>query len=146
MTATTYTFSVPIGDWSGDGHEKFNTYYVRTTTDLTTLHENVKRAQEQLGIDIYRDFAPDYGEPCITLNTYNKLLNAGMTLLDQFNVREGEPKAVYVGSDDIFRMVMFVYGYGLDNFTWEQIEIIPDGSLIGWGTPVLGAGYGTFVF
>lgn len=47
-----YKFKIPIGDWSGDGHEKTHDYLIKSNKSLQEVRELYFQACEKLGFSL----------------------------------------------------------------------------------------------
>lgn len=81
-----FEFNIPIGDWSGDGHGKFESFHISCNKPLKEVIKAFKNARKKLP----NDTAPTsifegYEDYSLTSETYLSVFNAGYDLLSHFN-------------------------------------------------------------
>lgn len=135
-------FRVVVGDWSGDGHDKTQECTVIVPDRFTAeiLGANYKKNVKLLGVDP-ESFANEYEDSILPDEVAAKLEAHGLILNDsEFYVHD----KFYFGVKAMVKIVMFLFGYGLEGFTWELEELAP---VIAGGYRVEGPssiGYGLF--
>lgn len=136
-------FRVIVGDWSGDGHNETKTFVVivddKFTSDVlaANYHKNVK----ELGVDPTL-FAEEYEDNTIPEDVEEKLEALGVSY--KLFEHNGKKLLTIQGMLDI---TMFVFGYGLTGFAWEQEPEITYPILVGGYRSAIGSesiGYGLF--
>lgn len=133
-------FRIVVGDWSGDGHRETKEFTVLVPDAFTSeiLGVNYAKSVSSLGIDPEL-FANDYEDPSIPKIIVDKL--AAHNVIVNTVENKGE---LYIGPEDMVKIVMFLFGYQLDGFQWELEELAP---IIAGGYKVAGPssiGYGFF--
>lgn len=145
-----YTFVVPIGDWSDDGHGKCDMLYVKTNTSRATLFPNYASNVALFGFGL-DEIASNYEDSLLPRDAYEILMRHDF---QKYAVDEewgeyfpGGPQEdsdeIYLSTEKMLDIVMFFYGYGIEDFEWEPVKLNYP-SLVGWGTPVTSVGYGLF--
>ena len=139
-------FQVIVGDWSGDGHEKTQTFLVVVDDRFTSeiLAANYRKNVAELGVDP-TTFAAEYEDRSIPADVAK--------ILDSYGVVYNEYKGESFMEDDamtrvgMFNIMMFLFGHGLEGFSWEQ-EFTNYPVLVGEYRSAIGpeaVGYGLFV-
>jgi len=75
----TYMIRFPIGDWSGDGHDKCEYYNVRSSHPVQHLREVHFKAPEVVGFDI-GDMCHEYEDSQLSADIVDKLNTIGIDL------------------------------------------------------------------
>ena len=137
-------YSITIGDWSGDGHDKKDRYLIEVPDKFTeevlgaNWHKNV--ALIGFGPD---SFAEEYEDATIPRDKYNRLVAAGLDshdLIASEDIEEDdEDGKLYLSSQGMLKIVLFYFGHGLEEDGFE-VSIINDDatSLIGGWSKVTG--------
>lgn len=71
-----YKFQLPIGDWSGDGHNECKYYHVSSSKPVDEVREAHYKIEEVTGIDI-ESVVGVYDEPWIEADIVDKLIDIG---------------------------------------------------------------------
>lgn len=132
--------AIPIGDWSGDGHDKVEWFHVAIPEQFTKeiLTEQYEKNKQLLGFGL-RDFAHEYEDNTISIEQVDALRDFGFTgELDPFD----EDDTIYLDRDDFFKITMFLLSEGLEGFEYEQVK--PDFSLFTGSNMDANIGYGLF--
>jgi len=132
-------FKIAVGDWSGDGHGKSDDYTVEVPDKFTTeiLGANFEKNVADFGFGP-SDFAYKYDDSTCSPEKFEVLRDKGFFDLnydpndydDDFDgiFWEQSTKGDYfVGEPEVMaKIVMFYFGYGLEDFSWEFVgEDIP---------------------
>ena len=91
-------FNIVIGDYSDDGHGKYETVTLKLTADDLSdgaLQEAFQKTNEEVGTDLY-DLCADYEDGSISKELYEHLKELGFTFSDD---EYGHP-TIYVESED----------------------------------------------
>lgn len=138
---------ISIGDWSDDGHGKYEDFYFEVPDQFTKeiLNENYVKNKEKFGFGL-SDFAENYEDSTIPNKFLDILWEAGL-----------DKESVEVDADDtdgtstifpssMFEITMFMIGHGLEGFTYEVKELKEDFNMFSWwsATEESGIGYGLF--
>lgn len=91
MTKTKYTFKMPIGDWSDDGHGQCDYYKVESDVPVEGVREAHFLIKEKTAIDI-GNICSEYEKPYLMFEDVCKLLDLGFdkTLISDFNEKRFE--------------------------------------------------------
>ena len=73
-----YLFSLPIGDWSSEGHEECLWYKCKANKPIQEIREAHFRIKEVAGIDIH-NICGELNEDSVSVETYEKLRKFGFT-------------------------------------------------------------------
>ena len=76
MEAINYEFEMPIGDWSGDGHGKCDTYHILSNQPVEQVRETHYKTKEVTGIDI-EEVCADYEDSILSPEAANTLREMG---------------------------------------------------------------------
>ena len=129
--------SIPVGDQSGDGHEKCEYFLIEIPDQFTqeVLMENYDKVSGELGFTL-EDFAKDYEDSLLPARLLQKLKDAGFDsdLLDGSNDEDGH----YLFVEDMFHIAIFMASKDLEGFEYRLVK--PDFELFGWTN----MGYGLF--
>lgn len=135
--------NIPIGDWSDDGHGKFQNFIFEVPSEFTkeVLIESYRRNKEKFQFGL-ADFARDYEDCTIPKEKVRKLIAAGLDTSD-FELLAEEDN-VYLSVDDMFQIAIFFIGHGLEGFNYRMAPE-PDFTLFAsWQGPETSIGYGLF--
>lgn len=129
--------SIPVGDQSGDGHEKCEYFLIEIPDQFTqeVLMENYEKVKNELGFGL-KDFAAGYEDSLLPAPLLQKLEDAGFdtNLLDGSNDEYG----YYLFVRDMFHIAVFMASKDLEGFEYRLVN--PDFELFGWTN----MGYGLF--
>lgn len=127
-----FTFELNIGDVSGDGHERYRTYFVQTSHQREHISKAFKLGQEKLGVD-FTKLCSKYEESYILLSEYEKFERAGFKYIysDQY---VDKTKSTIDVTDFFHELVAFTIKVGNPDIYFEFADI-PTLSLgnIGYG-------------
>lgn len=139
---------IPLGDWSDDGHGKFETYHLLIPIQFTQemLSENYLKNKELFGFGL-RDFANDYEDGSIWMDRYETLQSHGFKFSEASEgvVSNTKPSDFdfWLTRKALLEIVVFYIGHGLEGFTARVKE--PDFYMFGqWQGPESMIGYGLF--
>ena len=76
MTKPKYTFKMPIGDWSNDGHGECDYFKIESNVPVEEVREAHFLIHEKTGIDLSK-VCSEYQEPYLTFEDVDKLLELG---------------------------------------------------------------------
>lgn len=71
-----YNFTLPIGDWSDDGHGKCDYYHVKSNKPIDEVREVHFQMREKLGFSV-EDIACEYEDNSIPKETMDKIVELG---------------------------------------------------------------------
>lgn len=112
-----YQIQLTIGDWSGDGHEKYEVFRVNSNFPVERIREAHFHMEETTGINI-EEICSDYGEKEIDRETLNKLKSMGF----HFENASGMGEA-YISVPEMAKLWVFL----LQKVDPElQMEIVSD--------------------
>lgn len=137
-------FQVTIGDWSEDGHEKYDCFIVSTDTPVDEVQRAFIKTIEdhKLCVDNGHelDFLDDYGVYYIQ-KKYCDVLNAIIPNLDK--ILNGElDENVPIYPSDLVHILMEIAKVNLPNFEYEIKKGVSDIKFNGWWNETLNCGYG----
>lgn len=78
-----YKFKLPIGDWSGDGHDKCDYYIVESNKSVEEVREIHFLIKPMLGIDLH-EICNDYEDNTIRDEAYRTLKHLEFTAWDDY--------------------------------------------------------------
>jgi hypothetical protein len=140
-----YMFSLPIGDWSGDGHDNCNYYYVKSAKPVEEVREAHFRIKEVTGVDIH-DICREYEDTFIDRDDYEKL-----RLLFDFKADDHDddyPKEERIGMnpDDMVKLWILLLNRvdkSLNLVKCEESQMLPFYGFDEKGRHIGFVGYGT---
>lgn len=112
------TLKVTIGDYSDDGHGKCDDFIIDFSHDKETLLANYEKNKELFQMDPEEDFCCDYEDNTISDDYIQRLIDHGLDIY----LENKDSDVHYLGNDEFFAILMFLYGYGLDDFTWTVVN------------------------
>lgn len=140
-------FEIYTGDWSEDGHGKYDKFVVNTLASLELLTANYVKNSKEIGIDL-STVARQYEDSSMDLDDYEKLRALGMS--DEYEDDLPYDGVMSLNPKLMAAIYMFLCTYSAEgtNIPWEFHEDKTDGVLIGmWsnhpGQPT-GLGYGLY--
>jgi hypothetical protein len=133
---------ITLGDYSGDGHNITDVYIVDVPEQFTAeiLGRNYQKNVKELDVDPEM-FANTYEDMSLPQHVLDVMTKYGVEL--EGDEDYGEP--LILTSNDMVKILMFLFGHGLEGFTYEVVsETIP--SLNGTGLNGLpgSVGYGLY--
>ena len=119
---TMITF-LEVGDWSRDGHNMSDIFMVEHNAESKeALMEAYKRGCEKIGFDLKNEVATRYEESFLTLEQYEKLMYAGLSLEHVYV--DNEDSVVYIDPEIYVELWMEIAAKGFDGeLTWEVTEL-----------------------
>lgn len=120
----TYSFTIPIGDWSGDGHEKCEWYQFNSNKPLADVREAYFQAQKKGLAPNPEGFCCEYEDYEVPEDVVEEAKEAGFTIdPDNFGAEQmadyvawyitlGDPELTLTREPDL-QMLPF-YGYDKD--------------------------------
>ena len=131
--------SIPIGDESGDGHEKCEYSLIEIPDQFTqaVLMENYERVQNELGFGL-EDFAAEYEDSVLPSEYLRALIVAGFDTKVFSSTMDLDDDGYYLSADDMFHIAIFMASKDLEGFEYRLVQ--PDFELFGWTN----MGYGVF--
>lgn len=138
-----YQIQLTIGDWSGDGHEKYEAFLVNSNFPVERVREAHFHIEEATGINI-EEICSDYGEDEIDSETLVKLKNMGF----EFENASGMGEA-YISVPEMAKLWVFLLQKADPELQIEIMgdEDIPQLQFYGFdeqGRHISGVGYGLF--
>lgn len=150
-----HTFTVPIGDWSDDGHGKCDEYIVQCSHSASEcrkayidscrltgyqFHHNHPGIPQVRGVPL----CADYEDNVISWDAVERFREHGLDILSLLEDEWEEEDDVSVGTDELLRIIMAFIGLSLKDFSWEEIKSPP--ALFGYWNDELNVqmGYGCF--
>ena len=136
MTKPNYTFKMPIGDWSSDGHGQCEYFKIQSDVPLEEVREAHFLIHEKTGIDISK-ICSEYQEPYLFFNDVVQLINLGFdtSLILDFDAellekaREKNDPEIYEGNTDGVdaETVAHIWLFLLNQVNQDMnLKIIPD--------------------
>lgn len=141
-----YQFKLVIGDWSGDGHSRSESYLVRSNYPVEQVREAHFLIKEKTGIDIER-ICSEYQDSDIDKNVITKLLSLGFQF-EYDDVESPTQNDILFGAKEMAKLWVFLLQKADPNLSLEIIDFdIP--TLHFWGVDKLSrhigfVGYGLF--
>lgn len=139
-------FTVAIGDWSDDGHGKYDEFIVAVPDEFTQdiLGANFAKNVTDFGFSP-EDFANEYEDSNIPSEYLDALFACGLPALEEED-EQGDYES-HVTVKDMLNITMLFFGYNLQNFKWKLVNdeapaLIGNGSTV---TNVSGIGYGLYI-
>lgn len=167
MTKEMQLYQVPIGDWSSDGHGKYDTFYVYANYSAPEMAQAYKNTCKKIGLQMNHNEnytglkeADNYGSWRLLLTEYEEYSiseKAVKILLEHgfdFKRVDGERdengnfiiQEAYFYAEGVFDLFMWFISYSMpDDFKYQQYELnVP--SIIGWWNSDLNhqIGYGIY--
>jgi len=134
-------FTVSIGDLYDDGHGKYENLQVDVPNyDRDTLRQNYSKNIKELNFNP-ESLCDQYEKSSEPIETFLPLLELGFDFSEESNsgitwsIERGEDQ-IYLGVRAFVELLMFFYGYGLDDFSYtfvEEPELLNENTCIGYG-------------
>jgi len=161
-------FKIPVGDWSKDGHNQCDTYYVEANYSAKEMRQAYKDTCKKIGLQLnhnkdyvgiegsngnrnnWRYLLTEYEESSISEEAVEILLEHGFEFarvdgkrdeIDRFVIQEA-----YFDSEGVFDLFMWFISYSLpSDFEYEQVKFEAE-PINGWWNNDLNhqIGYGVF--
>lgn len=164
-------FKVPVGDWSKDGHNQCDTYYVESNYSAKEMRQAYKDTCKKIGLQLnhnkdyigiegfdmyskrnWRYLLTEYEESSIAEEAVDILLEHGFDFarvdgerdeIDRYVVQEA-----YFDSEGVFDLFMWFISYSMpSDFKYKQVMLEAEAEPInGWWNKELNhqIGYGVF--
>lgn len=162
----TKLFKVPVGDWSKDGHNQCDTYYVETNYSAKEMRQAYKDTCKKIGLQMnhsdtdytglglkFRDsrcLLSEYEESSISEEAVEILLEHGFDFDRVDGERDKNDKLilqeVYFSSEGVFDLFMWFISYSMpSDFEYKQVKLEAE-PINGWWNKDLNEqiGYGVF--
>lgn len=160
-----YSYSIIVGDWSRDGHEQSDKYYIRSNYKKESIQDAYRYTCQAIQLQLSdgdnymrKEFSPDYKWKML-LSQYNQnqidhraaliLMANGydFTTHETHNSKDGYIclDEIYFESYDVFRLFMWFVEFSMpEDFEWRE-EMNEVAEIIGfWGDLNDTIGYGVF--
>lgn len=121
---------IVLGDQYADGHGMYEEFHVSVPDQYTqkALQENFTKAVETIGVNL-KQFAGEYDDYQVSRSEFQPLLDAGLVFpKGDYAIElylEGEmyedDDYIALDTESFIFILMFLYGYGLPDFTWHDI-------------------------
>lgn len=169
MTKT--LFKVPVGDWSNDGHNQSQDFYVYCNYPAEMMRQAYKDTCKKIGLQLnhntnytgidglgyrtWRNLLTEYEESRISEEAVEILLNHGFKFKeselsnDEFEYHDGQFMAISSASastDTVFNLFMWFISYSMpEDFEWEELDLTAE-PIVGYWCEGLNQqiGYGVF--
>jgi hypothetical protein len=118
------TVMLQLGDVYADGHGMYEEIHIQVPDlfTISTLRENFEKVKKQLNFDPKR-LAEGYSESAVDKEVLQPLVDAGFNFSENVDAQlDDEYDEIYLGPDSFAELLMFMYGYGLEGFSWEVRE------------------------
>lgn len=160
-------FQIPVGDWSRDGHNQLETYYVTANYSAQEMRQAYKDTCKKIGLQLnhntdytgiipedkwnnWRYLLTEYEQSSIPEEAVEILLEHGFT----FDRVDGERddngviviQEVYFDTEGVFDLFMWFISYSMpDDFEYEEFKLDAE-PINGWWCDGLNhqIGYGVF--
>lgn len=105
-----FSFRVPIGDWTGDGHGNCIWYRASATRPISDVREAFFRAREMLRVDLHPEvICSEYGKMTISQALVKEIKDlAGINL----SYEETQEDLLYVETDTLAEYVVWFINQG----------------------------------
>lgn len=113
-----YLIKLVVGDWSGDGHEKTQNYYIYSNLSKKDIDESLKLAKNKLTFDV-RNIASDYEERGMSAKQAAKLTEYNFKFDDDNIENDG---SVYLTPEIFVDIYLFSIKLGNDNFEYTLLK------------------------
>lgn len=152
---------VPVGDWSNDGHEKCEDYYITANYPIEDMQQAYKDTCKKIGLQLnhtdnytgiegatrhrsWRVLLAEYREQGITMEAWNILQEHGFDMLGDIDIEE-ENDMAYFYPHDVFNLFMWFVSYSMpDDFKYEEFTIKAKPLIGYWCDLNHQIGYGVF--
>lgn len=109
-------FYLPIGDWSGDGHEHCIKYLVRSNKSIEEVREAHFNIQKATGVNI-ETLCAQYEEDAIPVNDAAKLRALGFNIVD-----DDDADFIDMEPDDMVALWMFLLQKSCPGLVLERVD------------------------
>ncbi|PFA76864.1 hypothetical protein [Bacillus cereus] len=156
-------FKVPVGDWSKDGHNVSENYYVYSNYPLEKMQQAYKDTCKKIGLQMndsstnytgledgmgtrrgWRCLLTDYEESTISDEAIQILSEHGFDFRSVF--KDESDGTIYFTSKDVFTLFMWFISYSMPkDFEWKELNLDAE-AIIGYWSESLNhqIGYGVF--
>jgi len=126
-------FTIHIGDWSGDGHGRCETFHVETNASIEEVREAYFRARAKLPEHLCpENFMNAYEDRSLPVEAWRDALEAGFDFFEDFEEFNYEPDLDYdVSPHILFKYVMWFIQQGDPNLSLREIAPTPSLSFFG---------------
>lgn len=164
-------FKVPIGDWSKDGHNQSEDFYVYCNYPVEAMRQAYKDTCKKIGLQMnhnenytgieglgyrtWRYLLTEYEESSISEDAVEILLNHGFKFSedelpsDEFEYHDGRfiaVSSVSASTETVFKLFMWFISYSMPkDFEWEELNLEAE-PIVGYWNKGLNQqiGYGVF--
>ncbi len=129
MTNMKYKYSIVVGDWSCDGHEKSDKFIFDCTHSKADIIKSYKQAVNKSGVALHSDkdkieILGEYEDNIINNEAIGFLEGIGCKFEwrdNEFEVN-GEERELYCGPDDVFHLFLEMVSTQLEGFKYKRID------------------------
>ena len=160
-------FKVPVGDWSDDGHGKYEDYYVEANYSAQEMRQAYKDTCKKIGLQMnhntdytgieglkswgnWRYLLTNYEQSSISEEAIEILLEHGFDFENFDGERDENDKLIvqdiYFSSENVFELFMWFVSYSMPNdFEYKQVTFEAE-PIVGYWNDGLNhqIGYGVF--
>lgn len=118
----TNLFNMVVGDWGGDGHSQTSSFCIECTHTKDEVKAAYNRACEDFDIDPINSLCTDYEDATIPVYFAQKLVARGFKpgMHSAFSESfEDEDSSVFLSAHDWVRIILFMAGTQLMDFTYS---------------------------
>lgn len=134
MSKQNHVIKIPIGDWSGDGHERCEIFEIESNYPVFDLQEAYKASCKLVGVQFHNEenfididiekfwrddrlICTEYDDSCLTEFAHTALEMHGIIIKDILNDRE------YLNENSFTRLLLTFIGLSMpSDWEWEIIE------------------------
>ena len=147
MSELKYKMEFSLGDPSGDGHEYYNTSYIKSNYSANDIDNIYKEACKKLGFDYVVVAASEYEDRTLDIKYVSILIEKGVITKDYYLIVTEEDLDYYGDKgqiffdeiDDFIKLYFDIIKWAKPDFEWEYVPY--EGTIL-W--TLQGTGYGLF--
>lgn len=109
------TTLIVVGDWSGDGHEKTESFIIESNLSLDEIRAAYAKGSEILGVDIVKNVCAEYEDNLIPFAIAQKL---NFHLKTEFTYDKGSREITPLQWSNLF---LGIVKLGSPEFTYEYV-------------------------
>lgn len=115
-----YNINLVVGDWSCDGHNKFDYIAINSNVDVETIKEAYKKGTKIVGFDWSKEVAAKYEDNTVCAEIVKKLKDHGH---EGFYEENDDGTATIYEADDFAQTYMFIACIGDPSIVWSFTEM-----------------------
>jgi hypothetical protein len=110
-----------IGDWSCDGHEKSDDYYIESNLSKKEIEKAYKKGTKLLGFDFSEEIAECYEDSTLPKDKWEKFKELGYT--GGFDSEDqADENGVNIWLEEFLDLYLFIIQLGNPDFKYELVE------------------------